>query len=232
MTTRTQLGAGVICLLFFIWLGYRRVSEYLAGQVGNHAVKFGFVDLILPILIGMFILQIARVVFRPRVGQISDPYADLLVEDWAVFRLFRLLACFVVVFAAFASFFTSLDILVTPESKIFWIALGAYCLATLAFTPRPRFGMSRTGIECSQARPAQIAWEDIADVELKNLVGTPTIVLQLREDRDIHPQYPFPLWRSRSRVRLYPLYFGIDTAELLKGIELRRQAFTFFWRPL
>ncbi len=222
MSGRTQLGINVTLLLAFTLLGYKQLSEYLAVQGGERPFRFGFLDLILPFLIGMFLLQTAKLVFKPKPDRIIDPAADIVIEDWAVTRLFHMLFSLVLVFAGVASLITPFDIVLAPISKIACIGLGGYGLARLVFTPKSRFVLSRTGIEYSEIYPAQIAWEDIVDVEQTVFITTPTIVLKLRETGKFRPAFLLKRWRRLSQIRLYPAYFGFDTGDLLRGIELRR----------
>jgi hypothetical protein len=227
MSRRTYLLGTIAGLLILIWLGYGRLTRYLDARAGEQAFRFGLFDLLLPILTVGLIIQMARVAFAPKPERINDPYADIVVEEWAIARLFRLLFCLVLVFAAIAPFVTPFALVESTGGKVFCFALGVYGLARLAFTPNPRLALSRTGIAYSEVHPAEIAWEDITDVELKIFITTSTIVLKLREAGKFRPAFPLDRWRRLSQIRLYSLYFGIDTADLLKGIEIRRQLATF-----
>jgi hypothetical protein len=215
MNARAHRLGSVIGLLILIWIGYGRLSLYLAARAGEQAFTFGIIDLVLPIFICMMIIQIAKFAAAPKSGQINDPSADIVVEDWVVIGIIRLLFCLALVFGG-------LEIVVTPIWKVVCIGLGAYGLARLASIPKSRFVLSRTGIEYSEVHPAEIAWGDIIAVEQAVFITTPTIVLKLREAGKFRPALLLTRWRRLAQIRLFPAYFGIDIADLAEAIELRR----------
>jgi hypothetical protein len=224
MSARSHRLGGVIALLVLVWIGYGRLSHYLAARAGGQAFTFGIFDLLLPILICMMVIQIARFAAAPKSGQIRDPSVDIVIEDWAVVGVIHLLFGLALVFGG-------LEIVVTPLWKLVCIGLGTCGLLRLASIPKSRFVLSRTGIEYSEVHPAEIAWDDIAAAEQAVFITTPTIVLRLREAGKFRPASLLTRWRHLSKIRLYGAYFGIDTADLFKGVEARRQAFTFVRRP-
>jgi hypothetical protein len=54
-----------------------------------------------------------------------------------------------------------------------------------------------------------------------------TLTLRLRDHREFRPASFLARWRSVDKLRLNAIMFGVDPDVLQRGIEVRRNVFTF-----
>ena len=115
----------------------------------------------------------------------------------------------------------------TPAWGLFWIAMGAWALADTARLPRRWVEVLPSGIRHPQVRPSQIPWEDVAEVKLQRWLLAAFVVVRFREGANYHFAAPLWRWRRVRRIRLLPLFFGVDAATLANALNMRRDVRAF-----
>jgi len=175
--------------------------------------------------------QLWKLLAAPRQDRILDPQATIVVEESRVVRGFRSLALAIVLGAGVWGLVTDDPILASvdgrPGVSLLLIGLGTYGLLRLLLNPRQRLVLTPQSLSYSQVRPAVIAWDDLAEVRAKTFLTRTTLTLQLRDRREFRPASLLARWRRVEKVSFNPLTFGVDPKVLEKGIELRRNVFTF-----
>jgi hypothetical protein len=189
-------------------------------------------NVVLMLMLGLISLgQLWKLLTAPRAESILDPHSTIVVEESLIVRICRALALsFVIVAGAWAfmadgSPMASLTLL--PTMGVVVIGIGVFGMARLVFNPRQRLILTPQGLTHSQVRPAAIAWEEIADLQAKSFLTTKKIALQLRDSREFRPASLLARWRRVETVTLNPITFGVDPDVFKRGIDIRRNVFTF-----
>jgi hypothetical protein len=189
-------------------------------------------NMVLMLMLALISLgQLWKLLTAPRAERILDPHSTLVVEESLIVRICRALALSFMIFAGVWAFtadgspMASLALL--PVMGVIIISIGVFSMARLVFNPRQRLVLTPQSLTHSQVRPAVIAWEEIADVQSKSFLTTKKITLQLRGSREFRPASPLARWRRVETVVLNPITFGVDPDILKRGIDVRRNVFTF-----
>jgi hypothetical protein len=203
---------------------------YLDGRSHTpQAVLFNMT--LMPILALISLGEIWKLLTAPKAERILDPQATLIVEESRMVRVFRLLAILILVLAGVWGVTIGegpfADVRILPAIGALLIAGGIFGLATMVFNPRQRLILTPQSLFHSRLRPAAVAWEDIVGIKSKKFLATAIITLELRESREFRAASLLARWRRIERLKLNPRIFGVEPTDLLRGLELRRNVFTF-----
>lgn len=102
--------------------------------------------------------------------------------------------------------------------------LGALSALT---SPLMRLKLSPDGLEYSMIRPAHISWHDVAEVKLRSIFLTTWVELTLKDATGYRAAGPLARWKKMNKVQILPMVFGLGPDVLYRGIEARRNVFTF-----
>lgn len=180
-----------------------------------------------PMLVLFSLGQVWKLLTSPKPERILDPHVTIMIEESLVVRVFRWLALAVftgsgiwgVVSGTRDNGFLAISVII--------LGIGVYGLAALTFNPRQRLTLTPQSLTDSRLRPGTIAWEELAEVQTKNVLGNIVLTLVLRDTREFRPASLLARWRRVDKLKVNPIAFGVDPDVLRRGIEVRRNVFTF-----
>ena len=114
-----------------------------------------------------------------------------------------------------------------PALGFFALGVGTFGLVTALFNPRQQMTLTPQSLSHSRLRPAEVTWEDLADVTEKKFLFASMVTLVLRDSREFRPSSLLTRWRRVDKFTFNPYNFGVDPDVLRRGIEVRRNVFTF-----
>jgi hypothetical protein len=115
----------------------------------------------------------------------------------------------------------------TPGWGWAWIALGAFSLFQVATFRRIRVEVSPTGIRHPQIRPADVAWEDVAEIKSKRWFLSSFVLVIFRDGAQFRLSAPLWRWRKVKQIMFTPTFFGVDAETLANALKIRRDLRAF-----
>ena len=213
-----------------IYLNYLNWSLSRPGR--SEVGQLSIFNMVMMTMLGLIALgRIWKLLTAPGAERILDPHRTLAVEESLVVRSCRAVAFSLIIVAGVWAF--SIDgaplaaIAIRPLAGVLFIAVGVFGMARLVFNPRQRLVLTPQSLTYSQLRPAVIGWEDVTDVQLKSYFTTKVISLRLRGSHEFRPASLLARWRRVEKIVFFPITFGVEPDVLKRGIELRREVFTF-----
>jgi hypothetical protein len=231
MGRRSQLILSVfmaaICSVnvYLNWGSYHR--NRLPDLAQAHLFNMTLMSLLAVLSLG----RILRLLTAPKPEQILDPHATVVIAESRLVRLVRMLMLGIFIAAGIwglasdAAPFGAIRGL--PVAYLLLLGLGVYGFAALALNPRQQLTLTPQNLVYSRLRPTVVAWEDLADVKSRKVLMSTALTLILRETREFRAASLLSRWRRVDKVQLNSMNFGVDADVLKRGIELRRNVFTF-----
>jgi hypothetical protein len=210
---------------------YQNWLAYNGGSFPGIARANLFNILVMSLLVLVSLGRILRLLTAPKPDHILDPHATVVIAESLVVRLLRMLMLGIFIATGIWGFvgdpapFSAIREL--PLLYLLLLAFGVYGLAAMVVNPRLQLTLTPQSLAHSRLRPAVIAWEDLADIKTRKVLMSTALTLVFRETREFRPASLLARWRRVDKVQLNPIIFGVDPDVLKRGIEIRRNVFTF-----
>ena len=217
----------VVCSanVYLNWSSYHR--NRFPDLAPSHLFNIALMSLLVVLSLG----RILRLLTAPKPEQILDPHATVVIAESVIVRSIRMLMLGILVAAGIWGLVSdSAPLGGIGELRLAYmllLGLGVYSLAALVLNPRLQLTLTPQSLAHSRLRPAVIAWEDLADVKSRKRLMNTVLTLVFRETREFRPASLLARWRRVDKVQVDAMAFGVDPDVLRRGIELRRNVFTF-----